>query len=164
MDEQIEILRAPRPPAELDRLKSWFGRWTAEERYEKNEYMPDGGTAHGVAEARPGPGGILIEEYRSSGSPLGPYDGFLVMTWDGKEYVCYWFDSFNARGTVARGHWKGDRLVFKGKGVGMNGSPYEFRMTYDVKPDVRLLTSENGPVGGHLKKMFEFEYRRASVH
>lgn len=148
---------------ELERFRDWAGIWFSEEHYEPSEWMPQGGTGTGRSLVHLGPAGIPIEEYRSKGSPMGPYEGHQVLTFDRKEqtYRSFWFDSWEPRGMISRGHWAGDELVFTGESTTPDGKKTTFRMTYShMTRHSRTLTAEESVEGGPLKTSFRIVYRK----
>jgi hypothetical protein len=101
------VSAAPVPEIQrlIDRLQ---GTWSIEERYERSEMMPEGGTSRGEEVWRAGPGGFsLIESYHSK-SPALEVTGTSVTWWDGTHrlYRTVWCSSDLPDGCMQiQGRW-----------------------------------------------------------
>ena len=94
-----------------------------------------------------GPGGAIIEEYRSAGES-GEFHGYGVIWWDdeAKGFQALWCDSSSGcRLLTELGRWDGDRFVL-GDARDIDGKKDIFRETFsDFRPTSFTQTLETGP-------------------
>ena len=96
------------------------------------EHVPGAAiTRTGQETWRRGPGGALLEEYRSTGEP-GEFYGHGVIWWndEDKGFQALWCDSSSGcRLLTELGRWEGDRFVL-GDVRDMDGQKNHFRETF----------------------------------
>jgi len=104
----------------MKELRDMIGVWATDEKFEQTPFMPDG-TATGTNTVRLGPGGFSILMEQRSKSPMGPFTGHGVFTWDanGNVYKSTWVDSMTPGMVVETGRKEGANLVFTGEATMM---------------------------------------------
>jgi len=149
----------PRPTEHHRRLETLAGRWQGSETMYPSQWDPEGGTATGRNEMRPGLDGFaLISEYEQERDGVITFRGHGVMTYDPDEqaYVLHWFDSLGSPPEVFRGNFDGDLLTLSHGGPGMHA-----RLTYDLGTEETLRTRmELSADGAEWATFFEAAYER----
>ncbi len=145
--------------------KAIAGRWKTTIKYEAAPEMgmPNGATAEGMAMIHPGPAGNSMMEMFHSKSPMGPFQGVMVLWYSAadKKYHRVWCDSdapsCDASGT---GDWDGDNLVFTSSGE-MQGQKYTSReVMSELKPDSFTFELDMGSGDQAPKKFMTINYTR----
>jgi len=159
-------MQPPKPAPEMERLtKQLEGTWNSEEKFEKSEFMPNGGTGKGKAVFKPGPGRLsLMMDYNSKGS-MGSFHGFGTYWYDPKDQMfhSFWCDPFTPQGCMltGTGKWEGDRLVMTGENE-MMGKKYKFRQVIsDITPNSFTYSEEAAVDGSEMKPTMTIKYRKA---
>jgi len=128
-------MKAPKPGAEMERIKFLIGRWNTDSEYEKSPMIPEGGKSTGWYEARLGPGGFsIIADFEESG-PMGPEIGHEVISWDPKEeaYTVVTVGNAFPGAVIGKCRWEGDKLVAE-HDFTANGTTMHLRSEYsDIK-------------------------------
>jgi len=143
----------PKPAPEMKELRALIGTWTSDETYEPGG--PAAGTGAGTNTARLGPGGFSVLMDQRSKTPMGPFSGHGVYSWDAeqKSYKGAWVDSMTPGIPTQTGKKDGDTLVFTGE-VKMGGKTVKVRDVWsDFTPTSHTLTSYNDDGSGEKKIM-----------
>jgi len=155
----------PKPSPEIQKLiKMLAGTWSASEKVEPSEFMPQGSSGSGTDTVKAGPGGnSLVSDYRSKG-PMGSFSGHGIIYWDPKRqvYSSVWCDSMSPEGCEvgATGKWEGDNLVFNAEGE-MVGKKFRSKQVYtDIKPDSYTFYIDSSMDGGPMKRFLTITYTR----
>jgi hypothetical protein len=88
-------METPKPPAEIQKMMSMVGAWSATIKTEPGPWMPKGGTDKGSMVVKKGPGGFsVVQDFKSNGS-FGPFVGHGNIWWDksANHYGDLWCDS-----------------------------------------------------------------------
>ncbi len=73
----------PQPTPEMQSLaKAFEGRWAITEKYEPDEWTPNGGTGYGEEVWRRGPGAFTFMEEVNDHGPTGESFGLALSWWD----------------------------------------------------------------------------------
>lgn len=149
--------KTPQPPPEMHKLvKALSGTWSIREKYEPDEWTPNGGVGEGTEVWRPGPGGFtLIEEYHSK-NPAGETFGLSLAWWDDKaqRYQSLWCVNSNPQGcqtgfTLA---WEGNKIVVTSE-FERDGKDFAWHeVVSDITPTSFTQTADIGPIGGKSKR------------
>jgi|SRR5579859_74042 len=162
------VVTATRQAAAMkDAAEMFVGRWRTEEKFEKNEMMPNGGSGHGAATNVLGAGDLyIVSDYHSVQTPSGKFSGHGVMWYDpnANGYRAVWCDSMSQFGCDDMGLGKWDEqhanLVFEGDSE-MMGQKYHFRNTYtDLDQRSFTFVMEAGPSADQMQKIGTIKYTR----
>ena len=86
-------------PEMLSLAKAFEGRWTISEKYEPDEWTPNGGVGDGEEVWRRGPGGFTFMEEVHDKGPAGESFGLALSWWDKeKGFQGVWCESHNPQG------------------------------------------------------------------
>ena len=147
----------PQPPPEMQKLvNALSGTWSIHEKYEPDEWTPNGGAGQGTEVWHPGPGGFtLIEEYHSKGS-AGETFGLSLTWWDARaqRYQSLWCANSNPEGcqTGFALNWQGDQIVVTSE-FERGGKKFTWReVVSDITPTSFTQTADIGEVGEPLKR------------
>ena len=91
---------SPQPPPEMQSLaKAFEGRWSISEKYEPNDWTPNGGVGYGEEVWRRGPGGFTFMEEVHDHGPTGESFGLALAWWDkDKGFQGIWCENHNPHG------------------------------------------------------------------
>ena len=150
---------------EMHRLfRTFLGRWTVHETFERNEFSPGGGERTGSARFTVASGGTsLIEDYHANGS-AGRLDFLAVIWWDPGSRSYRFFTCSNGRDACAiRGaaHWDGETFVNDYEQT-LNGMSTRLEDVFsEITPNSIKLVA--GIPGGDpkLRPLITTEYHRA---
>lgn len=149
----------------MQRLVAAFvGRWSVSETHEPSEWSPEGAKGEGIAEFRPGPGGLsLIQEY-SSTSSMGEFEGHGI-TWRDEEVNAFrgiWCENTSPAGCENMGLaiWEGDQLTTE-FAVTTYGEKTKVRRTIKlIEPDHFTAVFEMAIGDEPLRPAMRISYRR----
>lgn len=154
-----------KPSPEIQKLiKTFGGAWTATEKVESSEFVPQGGSGTGTDIVKAGPGGnSLVSDYYSKG-PMGSFTGHGIIYWDPKRkvYSSVWCDSMSPEGCEvgASGKWEGNDLVFDAESE-MMGKKFRSKQVYtDIQPDSYTFYIDSSADGGPMKRFLTINYTR----
>jgi hypothetical protein len=103
-------MEMPKPPAEIQKMMSMIGTWSATIKTEPGPWAPKGGTDKGTMVVKKGPGGFsIVQDFKSNGS-TGPFQGHGNIWWDknANHFGDLWCDNM-AGCTLASSKMEGDR-------------------------------------------------------
>jgi Protein of unknown function (DUF1579) len=157
---------SPKPAPEMTRLLKMFaGTWNSTEKFEPSPMMPKGGSSHGTAVFKAGPGGnSLIEEYSSPHGAMGAFHGLGVTWWDAKAgaFKGTWCDSMTNDCMVGGMKWQGDKIVGIPQTMDMGGHQMVMTSEYrDIKPNSITYTMGMGPTAEQAKTTMTIVYTKA---
>lgn len=146
-------------------FRTFLGRWTVKETFERNEYSPGGGERSGTARFTIGSGGTsLIEDYHSTGS-AGRLDFLAVIWWDpvGRAYRIFTcVNQPNACALRGSAAWSGN--TFTSDYVqSINGMSTKLQDVFsEITPTSFKLVSGIPGDGTKLQPLITTTYRRAA--
>src|SRR4029077_13629663 len=148
----------PQPTPEMQSLaKAFEGRWAITEKYEPDEWTPNGGTGYGEEVWRRGPGGFTFMEEVHDHGPAGESVGLALSWWDkDKGLQGMWCAGENPKGcdlnpsTVLK--WDGKQFVFDTEFLRGNKTIAWHEVFSDITPPSFLQTADIGEKGGPLKR------------
>jgi len=158
-------MEMPKPPAEIQKMMSMVGAWSATIKTEPGPWMPKGGTDKGSMVVKKGPGGFsVVQDFKSNGS-FGPFVGHGNIWWDksANHYGDLWCDSM-AGCTMASATMEGDKkwtvdmngemdgkkvkTVINGTMSADNNSMHEeFMQSFDGSPATKTMSIDYKRVG-----------------
>ncbi len=146
-------------------FRTFLGRWTVKETFERNEYSPGGGERTGTARFAIGSGGTsLIEDYHSNGS-AGRLDFLAVIWWDPGAHAYRLFTCANeANACAVRGSaaWSGNTLT-SDYVQSINGMSTRVQDVFSaITPTSFKLVSGIPGEGTKLQPLITTTYRRAA--
>lgn len=110
-------MQMPKPGKFHQKLHAFVGEWTGEETMHPSPWDPAGGKAKGTNKCRMDLDGFaLVQDYVQKRGGKVSYRGHGVIGYCAREkrYLWHWSDSMGGvPGTVTRGEWKGNKLVFQ---------------------------------------------------
>jgi hypothetical protein len=124
---------------------------------ESGEFFPNGGGRHGITHWRLGVGGTtLIAEGESAGS-VGPLSHLIVIWWDKKAQVYYFFTCFKDTGSSCKvrgtAHWEGDTFVNDYEEL-VHGKPTKWRDSFiQITPTSYTLVAAMDTGNGNMKAL-----------
>jgi hypothetical protein len=134
----------PKPPAEVVRLGTLIGTWTAEEHWEKVEGFAPGGDGVGVYTVTDGPGSMsIVIDYKAISGPFPTYTGHGILSWelDQKLYRMAWAQPIWPGVSIETGRFEGPDLILSYEIVEM-GKKYVVRNAYsEWTPNSLTITS-----------------------
>ena len=137
-------------------MNVFAGTWSITEEYAPNQWMPNGGVAHGDEVWWPGPAGLsLIEEYHAR-TPSGEVFGMSISWWDAQaqRYQTVWCASVLPAGCVTPSdglRWVADQLVYLDERE-TNRKKIVFKEVYsEITPSSFTQAVDVGESGGELK-------------
>ena len=138
--------------------KALAGKWSIREKYEPDEWTPNGGVGQGEEVWRSGPGGFtLIEEYRSQ-TPGGETFGLALTWWDRvKGFQGTWCVHTNPKGCdidpgAPGPKWDGKQLIIDTE-FAREGKKFVWHEVFsDITPTSFTQTADIGESGGRLKR------------
>jgi hypothetical protein len=143
---------------EMDRLaKAFVGDWNNVESMELSEFFPSGGGRKGISHWRLGVGGTtLIAEGDSDGS-VGSLSHLIVIWWDKKAQVYYFFTCFKDTGSSCKvrgtAHWEGDTFVNDYEEM-VHGKPTKWRDSFiQITPTSYTLVAAMDTGDGAMKAL-----------
>lgn len=148
----------PQPTPEMQSLATAFeGRWAITEKYEPDEWTPNGGTGYGEEVWRRGPGGFTFMEEIHDHGPPGESFGFALSWWDkDKGLQGMWCADENPKGcdlnpnTVLK--WDGKQFVFDTQFLRGSKKIAWHEVFSDITPTSFIQTADIGEKGGPLKR------------
>jgi hypothetical protein len=158
-------MMATKPAAEIQKMQSMIGTWSATIKTEPGPWLPKGGTDKGTMVVKKGPGGFsIVQDFKSNGA-MGPFVGHGNIWWDknANHYGDLWCDSM-AGCTLASSKMEGDKKwtvdmpgEFQGKKVKttINGSMSDdgnsmhedFMQSIDGSPATKTMSIDYKRVG-----------------
>jgi hypothetical protein len=151
----------PRPAPEMQSLaKALEGKWAITEKYEPDEWTPNGGTGHGEEVWRHGPGGFTFMEEIHDYAPSGEQFGVGFSWWDRtKGLRGLWCINANPQGCDLQSavsgfgpKWDGRQLVIDME-FPRNGKQFAWHEVFsDITPTSFTQTADIGEKGGQLKR------------
>lgn len=167
MGKSQMMMPMPKPSPEMEKMmKMLVGSWSTSETFEVSEMAPKGGSGHGTAVIKRGPGGLsMVEDYNSHGA-MGAFHGHGVFWWDdsAKGYKSVWCDNTTPNGCAAAtglGKWDGDNLVFDDEQT-MMGKKYTTKTSLTSSgPSTVSMTMDSAEEGGSMKRMMSIKYTKA---
>ncbi len=156
---------AAKPSPEMARLLKMFaGTWNTSEKFEPGPMMPKGGSSHGTATFKAGPGGnSMIEEYSSPHGAMGPFHGLGVTWWDAKAgaFKGTWCDSMTKTCMVGGMKWQGEKIVSIPQTMDMGDQQMVMTGEYrDIKPNSITYTMGMGPTAEQAKTTMTIVYSK----
>lgn len=153
------VMQMLQPAAEMQSLaKALVGRWSITEKYEPDEWTPNGGAGKGEEVWRSGPGGFtLIEEYHSQ-TPGGEAFGLTLTWWDrAKGFQGTWCNHTNPKGCdidpgAPGPKWDGKQLTIDTE-FPRGGKRFAWHEVFsDITPNSFTQTADIGESGGPMKR------------
>ena len=163
---QSNLETAQRPsslqlPPEMQSLeRALEGRWSTTEKYEPDEWTPNGGTGYGEEVWQRGPGGFTFREEVHDHTPSGEEFGVGFSWWDRtKGLQGMWCVNTNPQGCDIQGaasglgpKWYGKRLVIEAE-FPRDGKTFSWHEVFsDITPTSFTQTADIGEKGGPLKR------------
>jgi ketosteroid isomerase-like protein len=164
---------SPQPAPEMQSLARAFeGRWSITEKFEPDEWSPNGGVGYGEEVWRSGPGGFTLMEEIHDKRAAGESFGLAITWWDkAKGLQGMWCAGENPKGcdlnpsTVLK--WDGKQFVFDTE-FPRGGKTFAWHEVFtDITPTSFTQTADVGEKGGPLKRWLTIHGTRvpeASMH
>jgi Domain of unknown function (DUF4440) len=145
------------PPSEMQALiRALTGRWTIREKFEPDEWTPNGGSGEGEETWRAGPGGFtLLEEIHDNGAG-GELYGVAFLWWDqDRGFQSLWCDQNNPKGCDLAGlvvQWDGRQLTFDMEVPRGDGKVLTHEVFTNITPDSFEQTMDIGETSDTMKR------------
>jgi len=139
----MEMPKPGEPHAKLERLA---GRWIGEETIHPMPWDPEGGTAKGLVDNKPGLDGFaVVQDYEQQRGGVTSFRGHGVFAWDDIEkcYVMHWFDTMGMPPSVFKGDFEGDVLTVTHQGP-QGFSRAVFDLSHDGRYHFKMEVSGDG--------------------
>lgn len=155
--------------------KALEGRWSVSEKYEADEWTPNGGTGYGEEVWRRGPGGFTFMEEIHDHTPGGEEFGVGFSWWDkSKGLQGLWCVNTNPQGCDLQSafggfspKWDGKQLVIHTE-FPRDGKTFVWQEVFsDITPTSFIQTADIGEKGGPLKRWLTIHATRigeATMH
>jgi hypothetical protein len=160
---------SPQPAPEMQSLeKALGGRWSISEKFEPDEWTPNGGLGYGEEVWRSGPGGFtLMEEYHSQ-TPGGETFGLALTWWDSaKGFKGTWCVHTNPKGCdinpgAPGPKWDGKQLIIDTE-FPRGGKKFAWHEVFsNITPTSFTQTADIGETGGPLKRWVTIQATRTA--
>jgi hypothetical protein len=154
-----------RPPSEMQALiPALTGRWTIHEKFEPDEWTPNGGSGEGEETWRAGPGGFtLMQEIHDNGS-AGELYGVAFLWWDqDRGFQELWCDQNNPKGCDLAGsvvQWDGRQLEFDTEVPRGDGKVLTHEVFTNITPDSFEQTVDIGKTRDTMKRWLTAQAKR----
>ena len=154
-----------RPAPEMQALiRALSGRWTIHERFEADEWTPNGGNGEGEETWRAGPGGFtFMEEIHDNGAG-GELYGEALLWWDqDRGFQALWCDQNNPKGCDLTGlavQWDGRQLAFDTEVPRGDGKVLTHEVFTNITPDSFEQTVEIGGTSDTMKRWLTIQATR----
>jgi hypothetical protein len=154
-------MQMPKPTKQHEKLAALAGTWTGEETMFPAPWDPVGGTAQGTLKYKMDLDGFaLVQEYvQKKKGAKGSFKGRGIIGYcsQEKKYLWHWADTMGGvPGSVTRGEWKGQKLVFQHEVQGQHA-----RYTYTFHKDGSLgFQIEGSADGAEWNKLMQGRYAK----
>ena len=156
-----QSVNSPQPPLEMQSLaKAFEGKWRINEKYEPDEWTPNGGVGYGEEIWRSGPGGFTFMEEVHDQGPAGESFGLAFIWWDkDKGFQGLWCENHNPHGcdhnagsSTNPNFWDGKQQIVDNE-FQRNGKTFRWHEVFsDITPTSFVQTADIGEKGGPLKR------------
>jgi hypothetical protein len=161
----------PRPAPEMQQVAdALVGTWSITQKFEPDEWTPNGGTAEGEETWRCGPGGFTLMEEAHWKEPSGKtFYGLALMWWNAnKGFQGIWCESDNPNGCDLAGaasgscKWQNNQLVIDTE-FERHGKKFAWHEVFsDITPTSFTQTADIGEKGGRLKRWITIHATRVA--
>lgn len=162
---QASAQQTARPAPEMQALiRALSGRWTIREKFELDEWTPNGGNGEGEETWRAGPGGVtFMEEIHDNGAGRELF-GEALLWWDqDRGLQALWCDQNNPRGCDLTGlavQWDGRQLAFDTEAARGDGKVLTHEVFTNITPDSFEQTVDVGETKETMKRWLTIQGTR----